>query len=110
MALVTKQDIGSDTIFTITTSFSKLTVNSLFTFLNHLNPVLANDFRLSLDNGSTWESWQDLTDVNIRAISIDISVSLVAQVRYSPNASYLIINDAEDLMLKNDSGDAILIS
>ena len=110
MALVTREDIGTDGIYTIRTLNNKLTVNSLFLFLNTLNSALNNDFRLSLDDGNTWESWLNLTDINIRAIDIDINVKLVIQVRYSPNASYLLINNAGDLNLINAAGDAILIS
>jgi hypothetical protein len=110
MALVTREDIGEDGIYTIKTLFAPLTVNMLFTFLNTLNPSLNRDFRLSLDNGATWQSWLDLTDENIRAININPSIKVVIQVRYSPNASFLLINDSGDVNLINDSGDAILIS
>jgi len=110
MAIVIKQDIDADSIYTIKTLFSKLTVNVLFTFLNTINDALNRDFRLSLDDGSTYGSWLDLTDENIRNISINPNVKLAIQVRYSPNASYLLINDAADLLLINNGGDATLIS
>lgn len=110
MATVTREDIGTNGIYTIKTLFVSLTINTLFTFLNTLNPSLNRDFRISIDDGSTWQSWLDLTDINIRSINVENGVKLILQVRYSPNASYLLINDAGDLNLINDTGDAILIS
>lgn len=110
MALVTLENLGSLDVYTIKTSFVDLTVNSLFTFLNTLNSANNNDFRLSLDDGVSWGSWQDLTDANIRNISVDRGIKLVAQVRLSSFESYLLINDGGDTLLINDVNDSLLIS
>ena len=110
MALVTLENVGSVDIYTIKTSFVDLTVNSLFTFLNTLNPSNGNDFRLSLDDGVSWGSWQDLTDVNIRSIEVDRGIKLVAQVRLASFESYLLINDGGDTLLINDDDESLLIS
>ena len=106
MATVTKTLDGEDIIYTIYSIYPQITLNSLFTFVNY-----NGYFRISIDNGNTWNAWVLLTEVNLRASEVDIEENtIVVQFRYTISEMLLAINDTPDLLNINDTPDNLRIS
>jgi hypothetical protein len=106
MATVVQTIDGEDTVYTISSIYPQITINSLFSFISY-----NGYFRISRDNGSTWSTLELLTEENLRAIEVDIESDLVvAQFRFTLAEMLLAINDTGDLLDINDDGDNLRIT
>jgi hypothetical protein len=106
MALVTKEIVDSNLIYTISTLYAPLSINSLFSFIG-----FGENFRYSENGGITWSSWDVLSAENIRAINIESNnENVVVQFSISIETASLLINDGGDKLDINTGGDNLNIA
>lgn len=105
MATVIRTTEGQDTIWTISSLYPQIAINSLFSFINY-----NGSFRISEDGGNNWTSWTPLTENDLRGVVVDLeSSNVVVQFKNTVTETLLAINDGGDLLNINDDGDNLRV-